>query len=59
VVVAHETSAGVRTTHLYTDRPAAAHALEPLFTGWPDGRIKKRHTLDPGWDEVAHLAGRP
>jgi hypothetical protein len=55
VVVAHETSGGVRTTHLYADRRAAAAVLEPLLVDWPDGRIKMRVTPDPGWDAVSHL----
>jgi hypothetical protein len=56
VVVAHETSDGVRTTHLYAERPAAAAALEPLLAGWPDGRIRMKVTPDPGWKAVSHLA---
>jgi uncharacterized protein DUF695 len=55
VVVAHETSNGVRTTHLYADRPAAAAVLEPLLTDWPDGRIRMRVKPDPGWKAVSHL----
>jgi len=55
VVVAHETSDGVRTTHLYAERPAAAAVLEPLLTGWPDGRIRMKVTPDPGWTAVSHL----
>jgi uncharacterized protein DUF695 len=56
VVVAHETSDGVRTTHLYADRPAAAAVLEPLLLDWPDGRIRMKVTPDPGWTAVSHLA---
>lgn len=56
VVVARETSDGVRTTHLYADRPAAAAVLEPLLADWPDGRIRMRVTPDPGWKGVSHLA---
>ncbi len=55
VVVAHETCDGVRTTHLYTDRRAAAHALEPVVAGWPDGRVRLSVTEDPRWEAVAHL----
>jgi hypothetical protein len=55
VVVAHETCDGVRTTHLYTDRRAAAHALEPVIAAWPDGRIRMTVSPDPRWDAVAHL----
>jgi hypothetical protein len=56
VVVAHETSDGVRTTHLYAERPAAAAVLEPLLLDWPDGRIRMKVTPDPGWTAVSHLA---
>jgi uncharacterized protein DUF695 len=56
VVIAHETSDGVRTTHLYADRPAAAAVLEPLLADWPDGRIRMKVTTDPGWKAVSHLA---
>ncbi len=55
VVVAHETSDGVRTTHLYADRPAATHALEPLIASWQDGRVRMTVTPDPRWEQVAHL----
>jgi hypothetical protein len=55
VVVAHETSNGIRTTHLYADRPAAAAVLEPLLVDWPDGRIRMKVTPDPRWDAVSHL----
>ncbi|WP_436523703.1 DUF695 domain-containing protein [Actinoplanes sp. HUAS TT8] len=55
VVVAHETSDGVRSTHLYADRPAATHALEPLIAGWQDGRVRMTVTPDPRWEQVAHL----
>lgn len=57
VVVAHETCDGVRTTHLYAERHAAAHALEPLLVGWPDGRIRMKVASDPRWEGVRHLAG--
>jgi hypothetical protein len=55
VVVAHETSDGVRTTHLYANSPAASEALKPLFVSWPDGRIRMTVTPDPAWNEVGHL----
>jgi uncharacterized protein DUF695 len=55
VVVAHETCDGVRTTHLYTDRRAAAHALEPLIASWPEGKVRMTVSEDPRWQAVAHL----
>jgi hypothetical protein len=55
VVVAHETCDGVRTTHLYADRRAAAHALEPVIASWPEGRVRMTVSPDPRWEAVAHL----
>ncbi|GIE28827.1 hypothetical protein Ait01nite_018720 [Actinoplanes italicus] len=56
VVVAHETTDGVRTTHLYADSPLAADVLKPLIAGWRDGRVRITVTPDPDWGQVAHLA---
>lgn len=56
VVVAHETSDGVRTTHLYADSPVAAEVLKPLIGGWQDGRVRITVTPDPRWEQVEHLA---
>jgi hypothetical protein len=56
VLVAHETTDGVRTTHLYADSPVAADVLKPLITGWQDGRVRITVTPDPSWEQVAHLA---
>jgi hypothetical protein len=56
VVVAHETTDGVRTTHLYADSPVAAEVLKPLTGGWQDGRVRITVTPDPRWEQVEHLA---
>jgi hypothetical protein len=56
VVVAHETTDGVRTTHLYADSPVAAEVLKPLIGGWQDGRVRITVTPDPQWEQVDHLA---
>jgi hypothetical protein len=56
VVVAHETTDGVRTTHLYADSPVAAEVLKPLVEGWQDGRVRITVTPDPRWEQVEHLA---
>ncbi|GIE79293.1 hypothetical protein Aph02nite_52430 [Actinoplanes philippinensis] len=56
VVVAHETTDGVRTTHLYADSPVAAEVLKPLIAGWQDGRVQLTVTPDPRWEQVEHLA---
>ncbi|MEU4421895.1 DUF695 domain-containing protein [Actinoplanes sp. NPDC024001] len=58
VVVAHETCDGVRTTHLYADRPAIAEALKPLVASWPGGRVRITVTPDPAWERVSHLSPR-
>ncbi len=55
VLVAHETSNGVRTTHFYADRPTAADALKPLVASWEHGRVKITATRDPHWEQVRHL----
>lgn len=56
VVVAHETTGGVRTTHLYAHSPVAGDLLQPLVAGWRDGRVRITVTPDPRWEQVAHLA---
>ncbi|WP_328465269.1 DUF695 domain-containing protein [Actinoplanes sp. NBC_00393] len=58
VIVAHETCDGVRTTHLYADRPAAAESLKPLIASWPDGRVRMTVTPDPAWKQVSHFTRR-
>ncbi|GAA3140660.1 hypothetical protein JOF29_000462 [Kribbella aluminosa] len=57
-LLAHETSGGVRILHYYTDGSTPADAqLQAATTGWPHGKVAVTTTLDPGWQNVSHLAG--
>ena len=57
-VVAHETSGGVRTLHVYVDGTTdAAGRVEQLVAGWPQGRPRTTTADDPGWQAVRHLRG--
>ena len=57
-VVAHETSGGVRTLHVYVDSTTdAAFRIEALLAGWPQGRPRTALRADPGWAAVRHLRG--
>jgi hypothetical protein len=57
-VVAHETSGGVRTLHVYVDSTTdAALRAEALVAGWPQGRPRTALKADPGWAAVRHLRG--
>lgn len=59
VVVAHESSAGVRTFHAYLDPDAdATDRVVALLDPWPDGDVRIKVTDgDPGWENVRHLRG--
>ena len=56
LLVAHQSSRGVRTFHLYLDQ--TDHQTEQLARDiaatWPDAGVKS--TVDPGWSRVAMLA---
>jgi hypothetical protein len=57
-LLAHETSAGVRILHYYTDSTTPADAqLRAASTGWPHGAVALTTTPDPAWHNVAHLSG--
>ena len=64
-VVAHQTSAGLRTLHVYADRTTdAADRVVASVAGSPD--VRTSVTDDPAWEAVAHhrglaptAAGRP
>jgi hypothetical protein len=57
-LVAHETSGGVRTLHVYVDATTdAADRVEQLAAGWPQGRPRTTVEADPGWHAVRHLRG--
>ncbi|MFN8193533.1 MAG: DUF695 domain-containing protein [Nocardioidaceae bacterium] len=55
-LVAHETSAGVRTLHFYVDSTSpSAGVLEGAVRGWTEGRVSVSDEPDPAWDAVRHL----
>ncbi len=56
-LLAHETTRGARTFHLYgdSDDPALARQVRDLTSGWPGATV--RPGLDPGWRAVRHLTG--
>ncbi len=57
-LLAHETSAGTRILHYYTDGTTPAGAqLQAATTGWPHGRVTISTNPDPAWHNVSHLAG--
>ncbi|GAB4083049.1 DUF695 domain-containing protein [Modestobacter muralis] len=57
-VVAHETSGGVRTLHVYVDATTgAADRVQEVVAGWPQGRPRTTVQADPGWQAVRHLRG--
>ena len=55
-IVAHLSTGGVRTVHLYTDSTAATvPALKQVARSWGEGRAAVHEMRDPGWEAVAHL----
>jgi hypothetical protein len=54
-LVAHETTAGVRTFHLYADGTLPAEALKPIVASWTEGRPRLDLSADPDWAAVRHL----
>ncbi|RKR88265.1 uncharacterized protein DUF695 [Micromonospora pisi] len=55
-LVAHETSAGRRTFHLYAE--AGASVVEPVrdaVRGWDQGRVRVGSRYDPAWRAVRDL----
>ncbi|WP_433162837.1 DUF695 domain-containing protein [Kribbella sp. CA-247076] len=57
-LLAHETTAGIRTLHYYVDGTTpAGEQLRAATTGWPHGRVTVSVTPDPAWTNVSHLAG--
>ncbi len=55
LLVAHETTRGVRTLHLYadSDAPAVAELVRDAVAGWPGAAVKSN--LDAGWRAIRHL----
>ncbi len=55
-LVAHETTAGVRTLHFYVDSATpSAGVLSAAVHGWGQGRVTVTDEPDPAWDAVRHL----
>jgi len=55
LLVAHETSRGVRTLHLYADSDdvSLAGELESFVSVWPGAVVKTKR--DAGWEAIGHL----
>jgi len=55
-VVAHMSSAGVRTLHVYVDSTADVLAkVKALARSWDQGSASVHDMADPGWSAVSHL----
>jgi hypothetical protein len=56
-LVAHETTQGMRTLHLYSDSddPALVEQVRHAVAGWPGVAVNS--ALDPGWRAIRHLTG--
>lgn len=54
-LVAHETTGGRRTFHLYADGPVPAEAVRPIIASWPHGRVGVAVRPDAAWDGIRHL----
>lgn len=55
-VLAHETSSGRRTLHLYVDSTTpAAEQVRVAVGGWTEGPVRVSEVADPAWAHVAHL----
>jgi len=55
-VVAHTSTAGVRTLHLYVDSAAdVLPQVKGLARSWGQGSAKVHDMPDPGWSAVSHL----
>jgi len=57
LLVAHETTRGVRTLHLYADSDdlALEGQLRTIVSGWPGAAVSS--SLDAGWRAIRHLTG--
>jgi hypothetical protein len=55
LLVAHETTGGVRTLHVYADSddPTVAGQVRNAVSGWPGAAVKP--SMDPGWRAIRHL----
>ena len=58
LVLAHLSTAGVRTMHVYVDSTAGLlPAVKRLARQWGEGTATVHDMRDPGWQAVAHLRG--
>jgi hypothetical protein len=57
LLVAHETTRGVRTFHLYADSDdrALTELVRAAVSGWPGATVNA--SLDAGWRAIRHLTG--
>jgi hypothetical protein len=57
LLVAHETTRGTRTLHLYSDSDdsAVAEEVRAIAAGWPGVAVTSDH--DPGWRAIRRLTG--
>lgn len=55
MLVAHETTGGVRTLHLYADSddPAVTGQMRDIVSGWPGAAVSSRR--DAGWRKIRQL----
>jgi Family of unknown function (DUF695) len=57
-IVAHQSSAGVRVLHVYTDETSdATRRIEAAASAWTEGEAQVQAMADPAWESVAHLRG--
>jgi hypothetical protein len=56
-LVAHETTLGTRTLHLYgdSDDPVLTGQVRTIVSGWPGAAVSS--SLDAGWRAIRHLTG--
>ncbi len=55
-VLAHETSSGRRTLHLYVDSTTpAAEQVRAAVADWTDGAVRVSVATDPAWEHVEQL----
>ena len=55
-LIAHETSRGRRTLHLYIDgQSRAADTAKRMLAGWREAKPTIATAYDPCWDAIAHL----
>jgi hypothetical protein len=55
-VVAHMSTAGVRTLHVYVDSAAdVLPTVKALSRSWDQGSARVHDMADPGWSAVSHL----